>query len=268
MTVLKWIVIIVALGYLGALATLFFAQRAFVFPVPSTIRTPPRAAGFPQAEEHVLSTSDVERVIVWHVAPAPGRHVVIYFPGNGDTLAGSVDRFREIIADGAGLVALSYRGYAGSSGTPSEQGLLEDAAATYAFTAALYPPSRIVLWGFSLGSGVAVALAAAHPVGGMILEAPYTSIADVAASAFPYLPVRHLLKDRFHSDRRIAEVAAPLLVMHGARDDTIPIAFGERLFALAREPKQFVRFAGGGHADLDGFGATETARHFIAALKG
>jgi uncharacterized protein len=268
MTVLKWIVIIVALGYLGALALMFFAQRAFVFPVPSTGRTPPRAAGFPQAEEHVLSTSDGERVIVWHVAPAPGRLVVIYFPGNGDTLAGSGGRFADITSDGTGLVALSYRGYAGSSGKPSEQGLFQDAAAAYAFTAALYPASKIVLWGFSLGSGVAVALAAEHPIGGMILEAPYTSIAEIAASAFPYLPVRYLLKDQFYSDRRIVEVAAPLLMMHGVRDATIPMIFGERLFALAREPKQFVRFGGGGHNDLDDFGAIETARHFIGALKG
>src|SRR5215469_3235715 len=126
MTVLKWIVIVAGLGYFSALAALFFAQRAFVFPVPSTMRTPPSAAGFPQAEEHVLSTSDGERVIVWHVAAAPGRHVVIYFPGNGDTLAGSVGRFHEITSDGIGLVALSYRGYAGSSGQPSEKGLLQD----------------------------------------------------------------------------------------------------------------------------------------------
>lgn len=268
MTALKWIVIVASLFYLGVLAVLLFAQRAFVFPVPSTARTPPRSAGFPQAEEHVLSTSDGVRVIVWHVAPAPGRHVVIYFPGNGDTLAGSAGRFREITSDGTGLVALSYRGYAGSSGRPSERGLMEDAAAAYAFTTALYPADKIVLWGFSLGTGVAVALAAEHPVGGVILEAPYTSLTDIAVSAFPYLPVRYLLKDRFHSDRRIAKVMAPLLVMHGVRDATIPIVSGERLFRLAREPKQFVRFEHGGHNDLDDFGAVETARQFIGALKG
>jgi hypothetical protein len=208
------------------------------------------------------------RVIAWYVAPRPGRHVVIYFPGNGDTLAGSAGRFEAITSDGTGLVALSYRGYAGSSGSPSEQGLLSDAAVTYAFAAAIYDPSRIVLWGFSLGSGVAVAVAAEHPVGGLILEAPYSSIADVAAAAFPFLPARYLLKDTFHSDMRIKRVAAPLLVMHGALDTTIPIAFGERLFATAHEPKQFVRFDRGGHADLGSFGAVETARQFIGALKG
>ena len=268
MTVLKWIVILAAIGYLGALTALFLAQRSLIFPIPTTVRTQPVAAGFPIAEEHVLSTSDGELVIVWHVAPKPDRRVILYFPGNGDTLAGSAGRFAEMTADGGGLVALSYRGYAGSSGAPSEAGLLADAAAAFAFTSALYEARRIVVWGFSLGTGPAVALAAQHDVGALILEAPYTSIADVAAAAYPMFPVRALVKDPFHSDQRIAKVAAPLLVMHGGRDTTVPIRFGMRLFALAHEPKQFVRFDEGGHDNLDSFGALKTARQFIAALKG
>jgi hypothetical protein len=268
MTVLKWIVSLAGLGYAGVVAAMYLAQRSFLYPIPTTARTTPKAAGFAQAEENVLTTADGERVIVWHVAPQPGRHVVIYFPGNGDTLAGSAGRFEEITSDGTGLIALSYRGYAGSSGRPSEQGLLSDAAATYAFAAATYDPARIVLWGFSLGSGIAVAIAAEHPVSGLILEAPYSSIADIAAAAFPFLPARYLLKDTFRSDQRIAQVQSQLLVMHGGRDRTIPIENGERLFAMAHKPKQFVRFDGGGHADLGSFGALQTARQFIGALKG
>jgi hypothetical protein len=128
--------------------------------------------GFPEAEERVLDTADGEKVIVWHVPAKPGHAVVVYFPGNGDTLAWLVGRFRAITADGTGLVALSYRGYAGSSGQPGEQGLLKDAAAAYAFAVARYSTERMVVWGFSLGSGVAVALAATQPVGKLILEAP------------------------------------------------------------------------------------------------
>lgn len=267
MTVLKWLVVLVSIGYLGGLVVLFFIQRAFIFPVPQTVRTPPGAAGFPEAEEHILTTADGERVIVWHLPAKPGHAVVLYFSGNGDFLAGCVSRFRGITSDGTGLVALSYRGYAGSSGRPSERGLLWDAAAAYAFTAALYGADRIVPWGFSLGSGVAVALAAEQPVGKLILEAPYTSIVDIAATLFRLVPVRWLLRDRFHSDERIARVTAPLLIMHGGRDSTISIAFGEQLFALAREPKQFVRFPKGGHNDLDSYGAIETVRHFIDASK-
>jgi fermentation-respiration switch protein FrsA (DUF1100 family) len=268
MTVLKWLVVLAIVGYVGGLAALYFKQREFIFPIPQTVRTAPDAAGFPEAEEHVLTTADGEKVIIWYVPAKPGHAVVIYFPGNGDFLAGFFGRFRAMIADGTGVVALSYRGYAGSSGQPSEQGLLQDAAAAYAFISTRYSADRIVVWGFSLGSGVAVALAAEQPVAKLILEAPYTSIADVAASAFPIFPVRFVMLDPFHSDQRIARVKAPLLFMHGARDATIPIAFGERLFELASESKRFVRYPEGGHNDLDSYGATETARHFIDASQG
>jgi fermentation-respiration switch protein FrsA (DUF1100 family) len=189
--------------------------------------------------------------------------VVLFFHGNGDFLAGRVSRFKGITADGTGLIALSYRGYAGSTGAPSEQGPLQDAAAAYAFATERYDPRRIVAWGFSLGTGVAVAVASQQPVGKLILEAPYTSTADVAASLFRFIPIRLLMRDQFHSDERIARVAVPLLIMHGTDDPAIPITFGERLFALAREPKKLVRFPGGGHENLDDFGALETARNFI-----
>ena len=268
MTALKWLLIVVSAGYVCGLIWLFFAQRAVLFPAPTSARTAPPAAGFPEAEEHVLTTADGEKVILWHVPARPGRPVVLYFHGNGDYLAGFFGRFRDLIADGTGIVALSYRGYAGSSGQPSEQGLLQDAAAAYAFTAARYRADKIVAWGFSLGTGVAVALAAEQPVGKLILEAPYTSIVDVAASAFWFAPVRLLLQDQFRSDARIARIRVPLLVMHGALDPAIPVAFGERLFALANEPKRFVLLARGGHNDLDNFGAIEIARNFINLAKG
>jgi fermentation-respiration switch protein FrsA (DUF1100 family) len=268
MTILKWALVVLAVAYLGGLVALYLLQRSVLFPIPTRERVAPAAAGFPQVEEHVLTTDDGERIILWHMPAKPGRPVVLYFHGNGDFLAGFFERFRDLIADGTGFVVPAYRGYAGSSGAPSEQGLLKDAAAAYAFTTARYRPDQIVVWGFSLGTGVAVALASEQKIGKMILEAPCSSIADVAASAFPIFPVRLLLKDPFFSDARIGRVRVPLLVMHGARDPTIPIASGERLFALANEPKQFVRFADGGHNDLDYFGATAAARRFIGVPDG
>ena len=158
MTVLKWLLIVVAVGYVGGLAAMFFLQRAILFPIPSSERIAPAAAGFPQVEEHVLTTTDGEKIIVWHMPAKPGRPVILYFHGNGDYLAGFFARFRNIVADGTGIVAPAYRGYSGSSGKPSEQGLLFDAEATYGFATARYSPDQIVVWGFSLGSGVAVAL--------------------------------------------------------------------------------------------------------------
>ena len=261
---LKSFAIVAVLIYGGLLALMFIFQRAMMYPAPQTVRTAPADAGFPQAQEIVLDTSDGEKAIAWHLPPAEGKPVVIFFHGNGEVLAWCVPRFRALVADGTGLVALSFRGYAGSTGTPSEAGMIADGEAAYTFAAALYPPQRIVPWGYSLGSGVAVAIAAAHPVGKVILEAPYTSAVDVAAAAFPFLPVRWLMRDRFSSDERIHNVRAPLLVMHGVKDTVVSIRFGERLFALANEPKRMHRFPDGDHVNLDGQGAMDVAKAFLA----
>lgn len=263
MALLKWLLLILAGLYACGLAVLFVKQRTMLFPIPPVGRIAPDAAGFPQAEEHVLTSADGEKVIVWHVPAKPGSKVVLYFHGNGDVLAGLVPRFKALTADGTGLVALSYRGYAGSTGSPSEHGLLLDADAAYAFTSARYAPDRIVAWGFSLGSGVATAIAADKPIAKLILEAPYTSIVEVAGAMFRFAPVSLLMLDRFRSDLRIERVKVPLLIMHGEKDPAISIRFGERLYRLAHDPKQFVAFPDGGHNDLDRFGATETAKRFI-----
>src|SRR5215468_9855482 len=169
-----------------------------------------------------------------------GQRAMQYFP----------ERFRDLTADGTGLVALSYRGYGGSSGAPTEAGLVNDALAAYAFTRARYPAERIVLWGESLGSGVAVALAAEKPVGHLILQSPFTSAADVGAQRYWFVPVGLLMKDQFRSDLRIGKVTAPVLVLHGDRDNIVPMALAERLYGLINAPKRFVRFAGVGHNDL------------------
>src|SRR5262249_45209871 len=129
-----------------------------------------------------------------------------------------------------------------------------------------YAGKRIVLWGESLGTGVAVALAAERKVDGVILDAPYTSIADVGAAHYPFLPVRRLLKDTYHSDQRIGRVHAPLLIRHGEADNVVPFWFGERLFALANEPKQFWRVPGGGHVVEDDAGGMKSVREFLAGL--
>ena len=134
---------------------------------------------------------------------------------------------------------------------------MEDAEAAYAFAAARYPPERIALWGESLGSGVAVALAAEKPVGWVVLEAGFRSAADVGAGVYWYVPVRLLMKDQFRSDLRIGKVTAPVLMLHGDRDNIIPIALGERLYALINAPKRFVRFPA---ADTRTSASTERSR--------
>jgi len=263
MTTLKWLLLIVALAYGGLLALMYVFQRALMY-FPDSARTPPAAAGLAQAEEMTLTSTDGEKLIAWHVPPQRTEPVVIYFQGNAGALDLRAERFKWLIADGTGLVALSYRGYGGSTGMPSEAGLISDAAAAYDFAAARYPVERIVLWGESLGTGVAIALAAEREIGGLILDAPFTSIADVGAAAYPFVPVRLFIKDAFHSDERIANVKAPVLVLHGERDRVVPIAFGEKLFSLANEPKRMVRFPLGGHVDLDDHGAAAAVKAFLA----
>jgi hypothetical protein len=184
--------------------------------------------------------------------------------GNGGALRYRVERFTRLITDGIGIVAVEYRGYGGSSGSPSERGLIADAEAGYAFAAARYPAQQIVLWGESLGSGVAVALAAEKPVGRVILEAPFTSAAAVGAAHYWYVPVRLLMTDQFRSDERIGKITAPLLILHGVKDQTVPYAMGEHLFDIANKPKHIVRFLDGGHEDLDKNGALVAVGRFLA----
>jgi uncharacterized protein len=262
MTTLKWFLILAFAGYGVFVALFYVAQRKMQY-FPESFRTMPAAAGLAEAEEITLDTADGERVIVWHLPPRGEKPVVLYLHGNGASLRWRVDRFRALTADGTGLVALSYRGYGGSSGSPTEAGLIKDAEAAYAFTVARYAPSRIVVWGESLGSGVAVALAAEKPVGHVVLQSPFSSAADVGAERYWFVPVRLLMKDQFRSDLRIGKVTAPMLVLHGDQDNVVPFALGERLYGLINAPKRFVAFPGAGHNDLGAHGAVEAAKKFL-----
>jgi len=260
---LKSALLIGLVCYVGIVALMYLAQRALMY-FPYSVRVAPADAGFPQAAEAELPAEDGVRLIAWTVPPQPGKPVIVYFHGNGGALAHRVHRFRRLIEDGTGLVALSYRGYGGSEGRPTEDGLIADGRAAYDLARARYPDAPIVLWGESLGSGVAVALAAEKNVAAVVLEAPFTSAADVAFSAYPFLPVSLLMKDQFRSDQRIGKVTAPVLIMHGRRDRVVPFRLGERLFALANEPKAFVAFPEGGHEDLDRYDHLAAARKFFA----
>ena len=255
--------IIALCAYIALTAVVYVAQRSLMY-FPDTAHVLPAAAGLPEAEEVPLTAADGVRIAAWHVAPRDGKPVILYFHGNGGALRFRVTRFRRVIADGIGLVALEYRGYGGSGGSPNEQGLIADAQAAYHFAAAHYPPQQLVLWGESLGSGVAIAVAAERPVSRVILEAPFTSAVALGARHYWYLPVRLLMKDQFRSDLRIGKVKAPVMIMHGVNDRVVPYAMGEQLFELANKPKHFVRFLDGGHEDLDDNGGLDAVARFLA----
>ncbi|MGB7034289.1 MAG: alpha/beta hydrolase [Xanthobacteraceae bacterium] len=263
LTVLGWAAVIAVCVYAGLTAMIYFAQRSLMY-FPDRTYTSPAAAGLPEASEVPLTTSDGLKIHVWQVPPQPGKPVILYFHGNGGSLRYRVERFRRLIGAGIGLVALEYRGYGGLSGNPTERGLIRDAEAAYAYTAARYPTPQIVVWGESLGTGVAVALAAEKPVGRLILEAPFTSALAIAESRYWYLPVRLLMKDQFRSDERIKRVTAPLLILHGVDDRVVPFSMGEHMFELANKPKHIVRFLDGGHEDLDQNGALDAVARFLA----
>ena len=265
MPLLKGLIVAGVLVYFALLALMYLFQRSLMY-FPDATRYAPAASGLPQAEEVMLTSADGERLIAWHVAPRGAKPVVLYFQGNAGASNLRAERFAWLTRDGTGLLALSYRGYGGSTGKPTEDGLIRDALAAYDFAIARYPARRIVLWGESLGTAVAIALAAERAVGGVMLDAPFSSAADVGASAYPFVPVRWFMQDPFRSDLRVTKISVPILVLHGERDSVVPIRFGERLFALAREPKRMVRFADGEHSDLDGHGAAKAVKEFLAGL--
>ena len=251
--------------YAALCAFLFLAQRSLLY-FPETIYSPPQDSGLPEAQEEKLATADGETIIVWHIPPRDEtKPVILYFHGNGGSIYYRAHRFKELADQGFGIVGVSYRGYGGSTGSPSEQGLIADGVAAYEFAAKRYTAARIALWGESLGSGVAIALASESPVAKIVLEAPFTSIADVAASLYWFVPVRLLIKDPFRSDLRIESVKAPILFVHGAKDNIVPIRYGEGLFALVKGEKKFVRITNGGHNDLSLHGIVKTAADFLAA---
>jgi fermentation-respiration switch protein FrsA (DUF1100 family) len=263
MIALIGIAVVLAVLYVGMAAILYFSQRSMMY-FPETVHTTPAQAGLPEAEEVTLTAADGERLVAWYVAPREDRPIVLYFHGNGGALHYRVERFRKLVRDGIGLLGLEYRGYAGSSGSPSEAGLYADGEAAYAFAAARYPAKQIVVWGESLGTAIAVALAAEKPVARVILEAPFTSTAEVASLRYWYLPVRLLMKDQYRSDERIEKITAPVLILHGVHDHVVPYAMGERMFEQTKAPKHIVKFLDGDHEDLDARGALHAVARFLA----
>ncbi len=248
---LKIFLIVGVSAYLALVAALFFLQRSLLYrPNPSDMEA--MRASLPGVERLTLKSVDGETLVAWRHPAREGQPVFIYLHGNGANLTARNRRLMALAVQGWGFLAVSYRGYGGSTGAPTEDGLIADAEAGYSKARELgIEPNRIFLFGESLGSGVAIALAARREVRGVVLEAPYSSIADVASTIYWYVPVGYLLHDQFRSDERVKNVRAPLFIMHGDGDRVVPIGFGEKLFAAANEPKEFFRVPGAGHQPLD-----------------
>ena len=179
------------------------------------------------------------------------------------------EKVREYLDAGYGVLLVTYRYNAGTGGTPSEENLLEDGRAALRFLEeAGFAPGRIVLYGESLGSGIAVRLASEQRVRAVVLEAPYSSIVDVAASIYWYVPVSALLKDRFESTAYIAAIDAPLLIVHGGLDRVIAPRFAERLFEAAKDPKEYRLIDAAHHTNLYDFGMADIVMDFLTTQEG
>ena len=258
-------------AYLFLVAALYLNQRDLMYH-PDQHVPDPAAAGLPDMIAHRIETSDGYRLLAWWRPPADSsRPTIVFFHGNAGNVGNRRHQARQFIDAGLGLLLVTWRYNAGAGGEPSEAGLMTDGRAALDFVAAQgISDRRIVLHGESLGSGVAVAMALEHDVGGLVLVYPYSSITDVAEDRFWFVPVRMLIQDEYDSVSRIARVRAPILMIHGERDRIIPVRFARRLYEAAPEPKEGHFLPEGNHANLYQLGAGQLVLDFLerrAALK-
>lgn len=233
------------------LAAAWFGQRRLLY-FPDARRIAPAAVGLPTVSEHVLAAPDGATTIAWWARAKPGQPTLVYYHGNAAGLADREPRMTLAMAEGWGMLMMSYRGFSGGKGSPTEVDNVADAVRALDWLEAQGVPRReVILYGESLGSGVATQVAVARPgVRGLVLDAPYTSMVEVGQRHYPYLPVTWALRDRYETRRFIGRVTAPVLILHGARDAVVPVAMGRELMQLANEPKHYIEFPNGGHLDL------------------
>jgi hypothetical protein len=242
-----------AIAWLYLIALLWLFQRNLLYAAPRNPPGPP-PIGYSTV---TLTTEDGLKLAAWYIPAAPGHPTIVFYSAQGANLPASADWTQGFASAGMGLLLVSYRGFDGNPGSPSEDGLYRDGRAALAWLAAQGIDSP-VLMGLSLGTGTAAEMAleaatrpadfpaASHPLA-LVLLAPYRSITEVAAARYPFAPVRLLLKDRFDTESIIGRIRLPLLIAHGDADELIPYAQGQAVFARAPEPKQFITLQGAGH---------------------
>jgi uncharacterized protein len=246
----------------------YWQQRALVYH-PGGLRLAPAQFGLADVADVTLATPDGEKLVAWYVKAASGQPTILYVHGNAGHLSERSERIRFFQQAGLGILMLAYRGYSGSTGTPSETANVADAVLAFDHLIATGVRKQdIVLFGESLGTGVAVQVAGLRPgAAGLVLDSPFTSMSDAGAHHFPWLPVRVLLTDRYDSLSRIAALHLPLLILHGEADATVPVAMGRALYAAANQPKRIATFPGAQHILHAQFGSLQIVHDFIGGLE-
>jgi fermentation-respiration switch protein FrsA (DUF1100 family) len=227
----------------------------------------------PGAQAKTIVAEDGLELTVWVAPPRDGRPVILYFMGNAGSLSMNSPHLNEFALHGFGIAALNYRGAGGKPGKPSQAKLTADAVTLYDTLDALIgepvPSTRRIAFGTSLGAGLAVQLAARRPVAGLIMETPFNRLCELAEFHYPMFPACLLLPyERWASADLIGQVGAPVLILHGDADQTIPLSQGKALFDAASEPKRLIVYPGGHHNDLRLNGAGIDAIRFIEDLAG
>jgi pimeloyl-ACP methyl ester carboxylesterase len=214
---------------------MFFGQRRLLYFPDATAMVDPAAAGLAGAAQLRLTTPDGERLVAWWLEPSDAtKPVYLYLHGNGANLEARADRFAHLVADGSGLYALSWRGYGGSTGAPTETGLKLDARTAYDDLITRVAPARVLVYGESLGSTLAVMLAADVPVGGLLLDSSFDSALAVSRNRFPWLPTSLLLRDTYRADLAAPRVEAPVQQVHCTDDPITPLPAALALNSLLR----------------------------------
>ena len=242
------LVAVMIAGYATICYYMYSRQDALIYP-GGTIEIEPLPAPPAPFEAVTIDTPDGEHLKGWWHPPEPGHGVVLYLQGNRENIAVDwrLTRLRDLTDAGYGVLGLEYRGFGGSTGHPNEPGLIADAEAGYGFIAQHAPDTRIALFADSLGTGVAVALAARRPVAGLVLDSPYASATRLAHLSYPWLPTSLLLRDRWDSEGRVTAIHAPVFIAHCDADRRIPLSEGKRLFDTADQPKEMIVLPGCGH---------------------
>lgn len=236
-----------ALAYATMVGFLYVKQDSILFGTDRT-HIPPAKAGLPDVTEVQIKTPDGETLLAWSARAAEGMPTVLFFHGKGGTISGRPKRYDYYTSRGLGLLALEYRGYGGSSGMPSEAGFMIDAETAYRWLMDQgVAPKSVVIVGESLGTAIATKLAARVEAGALLLEAPYSSVVDVAAERYWFAPVRVLIRHQFNAIADVGRVKMPILIHHGTADETVPYKFGQLLYEAAPAPKEFITVPGAGH---------------------
>jgi uncharacterized protein len=253
--------------YGGLVAYVYSIQRSLLYFPSHTYVAPREALADPALREFPVGTADGVALKGWYAPATTKPLTLVYFHGNGDDLESAAPVGAIYIRAGYGVLIAEYRGYSGLPGTPTEAGLYADARAyVSSLIASGVNPRNIVLFGRSLGTGVAAQMATEFHAGGLILLSPYRSIPEVAKSHFWFLPVDLLMKDRFDTAGKIKSITIPTLIANGGQDQVIPPSQGRDLFAMANEPKQFYFSAPAGHNDMFGYGFAAASVEWLDRL--